>query len=400
MRPKTEDLVRCILKFSSGPADTPFVDVDLFDQGTLATSRPAWHVIEAARRRYLTGLLVLETKPVTNVYLRDGQVYFADRSTDGGLGVRLLVEGVITREQMHRATLMVGGVEHLGRMFDRDSTIDRDAVELCVELMTDDVLTAVADAPVTGYKLHLYKRHPSGVDRWLPTRVEVVTHLVSDPALLADDTDVTPGEAPRSRPHFVPPPATGEVKIPTVEHAPSYTAATQPQRAAAEPVQPLQPVDHIESVEHITEVAEATPEASAPASPEPQPEPVAETPAADEPERFSPMRLMALSEAVTDVVPVITADTPASGANDRDDTAGIRSFATVPPAAFTTLQVPAVNGSVNGNGNGSVNGYGNMNGHSASESPAVQTVVEVLPGSIADEVAEAVRRALAAIDNP
>jgi hypothetical protein len=60
------------------------------------------------------------------------------------------------------------------------------------------------------------------------------------------------------------------------------------------------------------------------------------------------------------------------------------------------------NGNVNGNGNGSVNGngYGSVNGHSAAENPAVQTVVEVLPGSIADEVAEAVRRALAAIDNP
>ena len=46
----------------------------------------------------LTGELSLATTPTTHVYLRDGQVYFAERTTDGGLGVRLLVEGVITRE--------------------------------------------------------------------------------------------------------------------------------------------------------------------------------------------------------------------------------------------------------------------------------------------------------------
>ena len=369
--------MRCILKFSSRRADTPFVDVDLFDQGALATQRPAWQVIEAARRRYLTGLLVLDTKPVTNVYLRDGQVYFADRSTDGGLGVRLLVEGVITREQMHRATLMVGGVEHLGRMFDRDSTIDRDAVELCVELMTDDVLTAVADTPVNGYKLHLYKRHPSGVDRWLPTRVEVVTHLVSDPALLGEDTEVSTGDVPRPRPHLVPPPATGEVKIPTAEHAPSYTATVQ-HAAAPTPVVEPAPVEAVAPVEPV--VVHTVDEIEAPVPP--APEPVAAESAPEAPETFSMARLMSLSEAVTDVVPVISSEP------FEDTESPLPSFASVPPASFTTLQVPVVNGH-----------NGNTNGHS-TENPVAQATVEVLPGSIADEVAEAVRRALAAIDNP
>jgi hypothetical protein len=381
------------------------VDVDLFDQGALATTRPAWQVIEAARRRYLTGLLVLDTKPITNVYLRDGQVYFADRSTDGGLGVRLLVEGVITREQMQRSTLMVGGVEHLGRMFDRDSTIDRDAVELCVELMTDDVLTAVADTPVAGYKLHLYKRHPSGVDRWLPTRVEVVTHLVSDPALLADDTEVSTGEAPRSRPHLVPPPATGEVKIPTTQHAPSYTAAVQhaaptsaPATATAAP--PIEPIPQ----PHVEAPVEMPLEMPLEMTAAPAPEPAIVDAAADAaPETFSMARLMSLSEAVTDVVPVIPSEA-------ADDSATLPSFASVPPASFTTLQVPVVNGhatnghATNGYANGhNINGH-NINGHNvngqSTDTPVAQATVEVLPGSIADEVAEAVRRALAAIDNP
>jgi hypothetical protein len=343
------------------------VDVDLFDRGAPATSRPAWQVIEAARRRYLTALLVLETTPITNVYLRDGQVYFADRSTDGGLGVRLLVEGVITREQMHRATLMVGGVEHLGRMFDRDSTIDRDAVELCVELMTDDVLTAVADIPVSGYTLHLYKRHPSGVDRWLPTRVEVVTHLVSDPALLEDGTEVAPGAGPRSRPHLTPPPATGEVKVPIAQHAPSYVS-----------VSPVTP----------------------PATP-----------------TVTPMPLMSLAEAVTDVVPVVAVDDEQGGTAHTEtahtDLASDEppapvhtpTFAGVPPAAFTTLQIPSTptNGTTTPT-NGTAPLTNGMpptptNGTPA-DPPAIHAVVEVHPSSLADEVAEAVRRALAAIDQP
>jgi hypothetical protein len=395
------------------------VDVDLFDQGTLAMTRPAWQVIEAARRRYLTGLLVLDTTPVTNVYLRDGQVYFADRSTDGGLGVRLLVEGVITREQMHRATLMVGGVEHLGRMFDRDSTIDRDAVELCVELMTDDVLTGVADAPVTGYKLHLYKRHPSGVDRWLPTRVEVVTHLVSDPSLLEDGADVAPGEGPRSRPHLVPPPATGEVKIPTAAHAPSYAAVVHEPPSAITPttadddlVAPSADIHEAAAFVVATDVVDSESVAADVVAAEP---PQVEATHAGEPDRFTAIRLMSLAEAVTDVIPVVpatdtstdTSDTntdQASGDSSETPTS-VPTFASVPPAAFTTLQIPALpanstNGTNGTNGTYPTHGTNDTTPATTDAGSAERVVVEVLPGSIADEVAEAVRRALAAIDMP
>ena len=325
------------LKFLSRRAETSHVDVDLFDLGDPATPRPAWQLIEAARRRYLTGLLVLDTAPTTNVYLRDGQVYFADRSTDGGLGVRLLVEGVITREQMHKATLQVSGVEHLGRMFERDASIDREAVELCVELMTDDVLTQVADSPVTSYRMHMYKRHPSGLDRWLPTRVEVVTHVVSDGSLLEDGTNVAPGDGPRSRPHLTPPPATGEVKIPT----PTITPAYVPTAAAAAVVK-------LESTPAVNPAPATT------VAPVVNLAPVVDLAAVD---RSAVDR--SHSQSFTEDVErahEVAAERP------------VTKFASVPPAAFTTLQVPAV----------SAGDY----------------------GSLADEVAEAVRRALAAIDSP
>ncbi|MBI4932323.1 MAG: hypothetical protein HY828_00490 [Actinobacteria bacterium] len=216
------------------------MEVDLFDNGDAVTPRPAWQVIEAARRRYLTGVLTLDTTPPTNIYLRDGQVYFAERTTDGGLGVRLLVEGVITREQMHKATLQVSGVEHLGRMFERDASIDRDAVELCVELMTDDVLTTVAAHQVDSWKLQLYKRHPSGLDRWLPTRVEVVTHIVEGHHLADQDAVVTPGDGPRQRPHLTPPPtpAAPPAVVVAAVPAPQPQPAPAPEMEYAPPVEP------------------------------------------------------------------------------------------------------------------------------------------------------------------
>jgi hypothetical protein len=144
---------------------------DLFPDEPEFTPRPAWQVIEAARRQYLTGELTLHTTPTTRVFLRDGVVYFAERTTDGALAIRLMMEGVINREQMQRGTVIVNGVEHVGRMFDADPTIDRSSVELCAELFTDDVLVDVANRTVRGYDLVLYRRHSSGIDRWYPNSV-------------------------------------------------------------------------------------------------------------------------------------------------------------------------------------------------------------------------------------
>ncbi len=147
---------------------------NLFPDETDFTPRPAWQVIEAARRQYLTGELTLHTAPTTRVYMRDGMVYYAERSTDGTLAVRLMMEGVITREQMQRGTVIVNGIEHVGRMFDADPTIDRPSVELCAELFADDVMVDVSNRLVKGYELVLYKRHPSGIDRWYAHTVPVV----------------------------------------------------------------------------------------------------------------------------------------------------------------------------------------------------------------------------------
>jgi hypothetical protein len=318
------------------------MQVDLFDNGNGTGPRPAWQVIEAARRRYLTGLLVLETTPPTHVYLRDGQVYFAERTTDGGLGVRLLVEGVISREQMHKATLQVSGVEHLGRMFERDETIDREAVELCVELMTDDVLTSVADVDVPTWKMKMYQRHPSGLDRWLPTRVEVITHLVDTPAAADPEAEVTPSPAPRPRPQLAPPPVTAEVPVAAV--------------AAAAAVADLTP-----TVPMARPAVDPTPVSMpAPLVPPPSLEvpivglPSTEVPVVD-PAAAAPRPLIVEPEPVT----ALEVEPPATVDPDPTPVAPDATPIGLAPAAMDAL----------------------------------------MSGSIKDEVAEAVRRALASIDS-
>ncbi len=169
---------QCFLKTPAQGADGTFVaDTNLFPDEAGFTPRPAWQVIEAARRQYLTGELTLPTNPATRIFLRDGLVYFAERSSDGTLPVRLMMEGVITRAQMQRATVIVNGVEHVGRMFDSDPSIDRASVELCAELFTDDVMVSVANTVVSSYEMNLYRRHSSGIDRWYPHSVPVPTQI-------------------------------------------------------------------------------------------------------------------------------------------------------------------------------------------------------------------------------
>jgi hypothetical protein len=284
-------------------------------------------------------------------------VYFAERTTDGGLGVRLLVEGVITREQMHKATLQVSGVEHLGRMFERDTTIDRDAVELCVELMTDDVLHHVADTEVRGWRMQMYKRHPSGLDRWLPTRVEVVTHVVETPRLVPDDVVVAPGDGPRSRPHLSPPPVVDPVLKPA------------PAPAAAAPVAPAAPLPPPVTREHPVVPPPPVLEPQAPVEAPPVAAPVLESPVLDAP---------VVEEPVMET-PVIEAH-----AERRETDHVARAMPEPEPnlemiASTITTQLP-------------VNDSGFHLADSAADA--------IMGSNIADEVAEAVRRALAAIEVP
>lgn len=300
----------------------PGVQVDLFN-GEPPASRPAWRVIEAARNQHLTGELALPSNPPTNVYLINGEVYFAERTTDGGIGVRLLVEGVITRKQMSKGSVMVSGAEHLGRLFERDETIDRHAVELCVELMTDDVLTSVSKETVDSYVMTLYKRHPSGIDRWLPN------HSTADAPPVNEDQR----EA-----------AFSDLPTPQV-----MNGTPVPQAPAAQPA-PVAPV--IEPVLQAPVV-----QAPAPA-PTPAPAPVVREPV--------PV-LAAMPEPPARVPERVELNAWPTEATSAPSLPPLQSDRSYPPAPAVEAQPAAADSAV--------------------------------PSTIADEVADAVRRALAAIDS-
>jgi hypothetical protein len=178
------------------------VDIDLLAADP--TPRAAWQVIDAARQQAITGELVLGTAPPTRVYLLDGEVYFAERSTDGTLPVRLLAEAVLTHEQLRDGVVMVDGVDHLGRLFERQPLIERDAVETCVELMTEQVLTEIAEQGVSSARLTLYRRHRNGIDRWQVGRsrarlaaAPLAPTVVAEPAALPQRRPTEPASNPQ-----------------------------------------------------------------------------------------------------------------------------------------------------------------------------------------------------------
>lgn len=247
------------------------MDVGLFDESGGPIPRPAWQVIDAARHARLTGELRLDLEPAVSLWLRDGVPYFAERATDGTLGVRLLVEGHITLPQLQRGTVTVNGVEHIGRMFELEPTIDRAAVEVWVEQATDHVLTGIAEHHVERYAFAPYRRHPSGVDRWSapdsgPTRRK------GSPLPKADPLDPTmplerlddartggfarptlAGTAPEPAPTASPAPAATPTPVPTATPArvaggtaprptPVAVPETPPARVTAVPTPPAPPL--------------------------------------------------------------------------------------------------------------------------------------------------------------
>lgn len=156
-----------------------------------SVTRAAWEVIEDARRARVTGELTLTTaSPAkTMIYLNSGTVYFAERETDESLATRLVLAGAINPDQLHRGALRLNGVEHLGRLFDRDATVERDEVELALEMMTEQTLTEIAEQDVLSSHITMYRHHVSGVVRWFSTPSAVHE---GEPSHTTSTTDTAP----------------------------------------------------------------------------------------------------------------------------------------------------------------------------------------------------------------
>jgi hypothetical protein len=134
--------------------------------------QPVWMTLNQARERAFTGEIVFETDPEVHAYLDNGIVYYAERSSDVSLGRRLLEAGVVDTDQLQRGTVRVGDIEHLGRLFDRDPSVDRDAVVVMAETATGQLVAELANRSTATVRATAYRHHPSGVHRWFVTQTE------------------------------------------------------------------------------------------------------------------------------------------------------------------------------------------------------------------------------------
>lgn len=128
--------------------------------------RPGWVVLDAARSHRFTGELLFDTIPAATVYLDRGRIYLAERVTDPSLGTRLIDAGALNAAQLEQGSMHVGDVVHLGRLFDRVPTINRDTVLLVTEMMTDECVGWLAAQPVRSIESTPYRHHPAGIQRW------------------------------------------------------------------------------------------------------------------------------------------------------------------------------------------------------------------------------------------
>jgi hypothetical protein len=165
-----------------------------------AFPRPGWVVLDAIRERRYTGEVVFATSPEVRVYADLGRIYLAERVTDPGLGARLIDAGVLNGAQLERGALRVAGSDHLGRLFERVPSVDRHAVIVMTELMTEECAGWVAAQRVNEIEVTPYRHHPSGIHRWDRPFGDIVP---GDP-LPAPPPDAAPVDLGAPEPLFTP----------------------------------------------------------------------------------------------------------------------------------------------------------------------------------------------------
>ena len=182
---------------------------------------PGWTVLDRARDQRFTGELRARTDDDIEfrVYVDRGEVYCAERSTDPTLGTRLVEAGAINAAQLDYGMLRIGDIEHLGRLFDRVPSINRDAVFVLNELMTDETMRSMAARSITAVDATPYRHHPSGMHRW------TTLDLSRTPAPWGDVPELSlPAPAPDARPVSVEEPAPAPTVAPRSRTAPADAA--------------------------------------------------------------------------------------------------------------------------------------------------------------------------------
>ena len=90
----------------------------------------------------------------------------AERSTHPSLGARLVDAGALNAVQLEHGSMRIGDTEHLGRLFERVPSVDRQTTLLMTELMNETCVAWLASQHVRGVVSIPYRHHPTGIHRW------------------------------------------------------------------------------------------------------------------------------------------------------------------------------------------------------------------------------------------
>lgn len=226
--------------------------------------RPGWVVIDAVRDAAFTGEVACATTPAVTIHADRGRIYSAERSSDAPLSARLVDAGALTATELEHGVLRLAGAEHLGRLFERVPTVDRDAVLVTAGLLTDDCLSWLATQHVAGIDVTPYRHHPAGIQRWDPVpdvAPAAPAPLAAPPAPAAPMAPMAPPAAP-----FAAPPMPAPLAA-----APSPGAALPAPASFAAPAAPL-PAPPALAAPALAAPALASPSSAAPSfAPPPAP---------------------------------------------------------------------------------------------------------------------------------
>ena len=136
---------------------------------TESTPQPASTSLDVARFHAYTGEISFSTDPLVRLYLDGGTVYHAEREGDPPTSQVLRDLGVVEADQLESGMVRVGDVEHLGRLFDREPSIDRDAVMVVMETRSEAIVRELANRATASVSISAYRHHPSGIHRWFVT---------------------------------------------------------------------------------------------------------------------------------------------------------------------------------------------------------------------------------------
>ena len=150
---------------------------------------PIWGFVALIGNERYTGEVAVGIDPRVRLFAVDGRVYFAEREGDAPIGTRLVSCGVVSTTQLEAGGVQIGDTTSLARLFQRQPSIDRDAVELTIELATESLLESIANKAVGMPEVFPLRHHSSGVHRWLRDSVAATSLPVAEAFATAAPAD-------------------------------------------------------------------------------------------------------------------------------------------------------------------------------------------------------------------